>query len=185
MQYNAEVPQDTPYLKKLQVIYLEHYNFSRDRIKEITHYAKSTIRSYISQFSNLLSEALKTFYHIIAPAVDTFREKHQLVYLFKFYDKDERLLCSKIGTTTRTVEQRIKEEIRYYRKHNIPVESALICSVMDCGDIPAEGAESILRAHFIAQYPEHYCKNDRFFDINIDITEFNKVIKEYLPVSEE
>ena len=184
MQYNAENHYDDPMLKRLQVIYLEHYNFSRDRICEITHYVKATVRCYVSKFSYLLNKALQTFYHVVAPAIDSFREKHQLVYLFKFYDKDQNLICSKIGTTIRTVERRIKEEIRYYQKHNLPVDSALICSVMDCGDIPAEGAESILRAHFIAKYPQNYHKNDRFFDIDISTQDFNTIVKQYLPVAD-
>ena len=86
MQYNAENHYDDPMLKRLQVIYLEHYNFSRDRICEITHYVKATVRCYVSKFSYLLNKALQTFYHVVAPAVDSFREK-----TFLFMERNQRL----------------------------------------------------------------------------------------------
>ena len=104
----------------------------------------------------------------------------QLVYLFKFYDAENELICSKVGTTTRLPEQRLKEEIKYYRKREIPVDHADICSVIDCGDIPAEGAESVTRAAFIRNHRETFKKNDRFFGLDIPTRTFNRIVNEYL-----
>ena len=108
------------------------------------------------------------------------RGKRQLCYLYKFYNSEGELICSKVGTTTRLQEERLKEEITYYKKHNIPVESAKICSVIDCGELPAEGAESITRALFIRKYPSAFCKNDRFFGVDIPTKTFNKIVNDYL-----
>lgn len=104
----------------------------------------------------------------------------QLVYLYKFYDENNELICSKVGTTTRLPEQRLKEETKYYRKHDIPVDNAKICSVIDCGELPAEGAESITRALFIQKYPNAFKKNDRFFGVDLPTRTFNKIVNNYL-----
>ncbi len=166
--------------KRMQIVYLHKYNFSIEEIAKYTGYAISTIKSYINKFSDLLEKACKTFYHITQKVKSTIQAGKQLVYLFKFYDADKNLICSKVGTTIRLPEQRLKEEIRYYKKHNMPVESAEICSVIDCGELPAEGAESYTRAYFIKKHPKQFKKNDRFFNINIGTRTFNKLVNEYL-----
>ena len=95
-------------------------------------------------------------------------------------DAKVELICSKVGTTTQLPEQRLAQEIKYYREHGIPVERTEICSVIDCGTIPAEGAESITRAAFIRKYPDAFKKNDRFFGIDIPAVTFNRIVKNYL-----
>lgn len=166
--------------KRLQVIYLNKHGFTANEIAKWSGYAVSTIKSYVYKFQNLLDKALKTFYHISLKTKKVLRGGKQLVYLFKFYDSNKELICSKVGTTTRLPEQRLKEEIKYYQKHNIPVTSAEICSVIDCGAIPAEGAESEARAAYIKKYPDCFHKNDRFFGVNISVQSFNKIINNYL-----
>ena len=167
-------------LRHLQVIYLNENGFSFEEISHWTGYVLSTVKSYIKKFVNLLSEAKETFKRITKKAKMALRGKRQLCYLYKFYDSENKLICSKVGTTTRLPEDRLKEEITYYKQHDIPVENAEICSVIDCGELPAEGAESITRALFIRKYPTAFCKNDRFFGIDIPTRTFNKIVKDYL-----
>ena len=167
-------------LRHLQVIYLNENGFSFEEISHWTGYVLSTVRNYIKKFVNLLSEAKETFKRITKKAKMVLRGKKQLCYLYKFYDSEGELICSKVGTTTRLPEERLKEEITYYKEHNIPVESAKICSVIDCGELPAEGAESITRALFIRKYPSAFCKNDRFFGVDIPTKTFNKIVNDYL-----
>jgi hypothetical protein len=172
-------------LSHMQIVYLSHYGFPYDEIAKITRYAKSTVKNYVRKFSDLLDKALDTFYHITQKAKKEFFGKRQLVYLFKFFDENGNLICSKVGTTTRLPEQRLKEELKYYQKHNIPVADAKMCSILDCGELPAEGAESALRAYFIRRHPKTFCKNDRFFDLDISERTFNKVVKNYLEEPEK
>ena len=167
-------------LKHLQVIYLNENGFSFEEISDWTGYVISTVKRYIKKFFNLLEEAKETFKRITKKAKKALRGKRQLCYLYKFYDSKNNLICSKVGTTTRLPEDRLKEEIVYYKKRNIPVENAKICSVIDCNELPAEGAESITRALFIRKYPTAFCKNDRFFGVDIPTTTFNKIVKDYL-----
>ena len=103
----------------------------------------------------------------------------KLCYLFKFYDSEGNLLFSKIGTTERAILQRLKEEIRKYKK-SFDIYGVVIESVWDCGDIPPEGAESFVRAHFIKNNPTSYVKNDRFLKYDISVAEFNDCVKAYL-----
>lgn len=167
-------------MKRLQTVYLNFHGFTAKEITKWTGYAISTIKTYVKKFEELVEEAKKIFYHITLKAKKVLRGGKQLVYLYKFYDKNGQLICSKVGTTTRLPEQRLKEEIKYYQKHDIDVQDAKICSVIDCGAIPAEGAESITRAEFIKRYPEAFCKNDRFFGVDISTIVFNRIVENYL-----
>ena len=167
-------------MKHLQVVYLDSHGFIPEEIAKWTGYAVSTIKGYVKKFQNLLETAKKVFYHITLKAKKVLRGGKQLVYLYKFYNSDNELICSKVGTTTRLPEQRLKEEIKYYTKHGIPVDHAEICSIIDCGAIPAEGAESITRGLFIYRYPDAFKKNDRFFGVDIPIRTFNTIVKDYL-----
>ena len=172
--------KDETDLRHLQVVYLNDQNFSFEEISKWTGYAVSTIKGYIKKFIYLLDEAKATFTRITKKAKMALRGNKQLVYLYKFYDESGKLICSKVGTTTRLPEERLKEEITYYRKHNIPVANAKICSVIDCGKLPAEGAESITRALFIRKSPKAFFKNDRFFGVDIATRTFNKIVQDYL-----
>lgn len=171
---------DDTELKHLQVVYLANEGFTVKEIVKWTDYAESTIATYIRKFADYLDQAIKTFYHVTQKVKKVLRGGKQLVYLFKFYDVNDNLICSKVGTTTRLPEQRLKEEIKYYQKHDIPVDHAEMCSIIDCGALPAEGAESITRASFIHKYPSAFCKNDRFFDVDIPTRTFNKIVNQYL-----
>ena len=166
--------------KRLQVVYLNEYGFTPAQISKWVDYAESTVKTYIRKFADLLEKAKKVFYHVTKKVKKVLVGGRQLVYLFKFYDGQNELICSKVGTTTQLPEQRLAQEIKYYREHGIPVERTEICSVIDCGTIPAEGAESITRAAFISKYPDAFKKNDRFFGIDIPAITFNRIVKNYL-----
>lgn len=167
-------------MRRMQLVYLNENGFNFDEIAKWTSYAVSTIKNYVRKYADLLEKAKKVFYHITQKVKAVLRNGKQLVYLYKFYYENGELICSKVGTTTRLPEQRLKEEIAYYRKHNIAVGNAEICSVIDCGAIPAEGAESYARAEYIMRHPDAFCKNDRFFGIDLSVKTFNKIINEYL-----
>jgi len=166
--------------KRLQVVYLGNHGFTPAEIRKWVDYAESTIKTYLRKFADLLEQAKRFFYHVTKKVKKVLRGGKQLVYLFKFYDSDGKLICSKVGTTTRLPEERLKEEIKYYQKHGIPVADTEICSVIDCGAIPCEGAESATRAAFIHKFPDAFCKNDRFFGVDIPTRTFNQIVKNYL-----
>lgn len=171
-------------MKHLQTVYLDKHGFEAEEISKWTGYAVSTIRGYIRKFASLVEKACATFYHITQKVKAVMRGGRQLVYLYKFYYENGELICSKVGTTTRLPEQRLKEEITYYKKHGIEVDRGEICSVIDCGAIPAEGAESYARAEYIKKYPDCFHKNDRFFGIDISTRSFNSIINSYLGMEE-
>lgn len=166
--------------KRLQVVYLGNHGFTPAEIRKWVDYAESTIKTYLRKFADLLEQAKRFFYHVTKKVKKVLRGGKQLVYLFKFYDSNGKLICSKVGTTTRLPEERLKEEIKYYQKHGIPVADTEICSVIDCGAIPCEGAESATRAAFIHKFPDAFCKNDRFFGVDIPTRTFNQIVKNYL-----
>jgi hypothetical protein len=102
----------------------------------------------------------------------------ETVYFFKFYSNNE-LLFNKIGTTTRNVISRLKEEIGYY-SNSFDLTKVEIHRIVDCGEYPAEGAESVLRAELIKQYPKAFRKNDRFFNVDISPNFFDQILNNYL-----
>ncbi len=171
---------DNAETKHMQVVYLNENGFTPKEISKWTDYAITTIKQYIKKYDSLIDKARKFFYHITTKTKEVLRAGKQLCYLFKFYTKHEELICSKVGTTTRLPEQRMKEEIKYYQKHGLEVAYAEMCSVIDCKGIPAEGAESITRAYFIHKFPNAFHKNDRFFGVDIPTVTFNKIVNNYL-----
>lgn len=108
-------------------------------------------------------------------------EGRRTVYLFKFYGADRSVpIFSKIGTTERSVDGRLRDEIGTYRKSGFDVRSVDVCKMLDCGEIPPEACESQLRADFVKQFPGTYRKNDRFFDVDIPEDIFTKICQGYL-----
>lgn len=171
-------------MKRMQVVYLNEYGFTPKQIAKWVDYTESTIKTYAKKFSDLVDKAKKTFYHVTKKVKTVLVGGAQLVYLFKFYDSNGNLVCSKVGTTTRLPEQRMKEEIRNYKKSKnakiATITHAEICSVIDCGSVPAEGAESVTRAYFIKKNPDKFVKNDRFIDVDIPTRTFNNIVNNYL-----
>ena len=101
----------------------------------------------------------------------------QAVYFFKFYN-ETTLEFNKVGTSAKDVVARLRDEIgEYSKKFNI--RRVEIHRIMSCGNRPAEGAESALRAELIRQYPTAFRKNDRFFGVDIDPKVFDEIMRGY------
>ena len=101
----------------------------------------------------------------------------QAVYFFKFYS-EEVLIFNKVGTSAKDVVARLRDEIGEYSK-KFDIRRVEIHRIMSCGNRPAEGAESALRAELIKQYPEAFRKNDRFFGVDISPAVFDEIVSQY------
>ena len=124
-------------------------------------------------------EIQKAFTHIDTTNVETnFPEGTELVYLIRLLDEKGALVWSKIGTTTRTLQKRMKEHLKYYRKDG--VTDIEVTRVYNCGDIPAEGLESELRSKYMKIYPGTFRKNDRFTGVEFNLNEADEIVKNYL-----
>lgn len=170
--------------KRLQIIYLKEVeHLTAKQIAEFVDYSVNTIKSYMYKFSHLLAEAKKLFGKItvaIISKIEQLGEKGtEKCYLFKFYN-EEKILFSKIGTTTREILTRLKEEVKSYSKSGFKITKVIIEDVVDCGSIPAEGLESFCRAKFIRNYPNAFKKNDRFMEVDIPVEEFKRMTAMYL-----
>lgn len=105
-------------------------------------------------------------------------EKVQQLYLIRLLDKDGDLIYSKVGTTTRSTQSRMKEHLRYYYDNG--VRSLQVTRLWDCGDMEADGLESQFRAHYIKAYPGTFKKNDRFINVEFDLEEADRIAASYL-----
>ena len=101
-------------------------------------------------------------------------------YLIEFFNEKFESIASKVGTTIRTVQTRIREELKSKTYQNMDAKYCAIHRVYDCGDIPAEGVESLFRAEYIKRYPASFCKNDRFIKEHFDYAEADKIFKNYI-----
>lgn len=110
-------------------------------------------------------------------------EAHQKCYLFEFLNESNVLVCSKVGTTIRTVIERLKKELQSATYKDMGATKAIIRRVYDCGDIPAEGLESYFRAKYIRRYPDSFKKNDRFINVKFDFAEADKIYAEYMELA--
>lgn len=107
----------------------------------------------------------------------------QKCYLIEFFDEEDNSLCSKVGTTKRTVQQRLREELRSDTYKKMGAIRCVVHRVYDCGEIPAEGLESEFRAKYIRKYPHSFYKNDRFIKQTFDLAEADKIYKNYMCVA--
>lgn len=135
-------------------------------IKKITKIATQRKSKY--------SEAIQ-----ILEGVELLNEAKEKCYLFRFLDEEDEMVCSKVGTTTREVLQRLKEELRSNTYKKLGCVKAVIERVYDCGEIPAEGLESYFRAMYIKKYPQSFKKNDRFMGEFFDLQEADKIVAQY------
>ena len=101
----------------------------------------------------------------------------EAAYFFKFYN-ETALEFNKIGTSAKDVVARLRTEIGEYSKQ-FDIRRVEIHRIISCGEMPAEGAESALRAELIRQYPTAFRKNDRFFGVDIDPTVFDEIVGAY------
>ena len=170
-------------IKRMQVVYLREVEHLTPReIVRFVDYSINTVKCYMYKFKHLLEKAKELFEKAVVTIVSKIdfvdEEKTEKCYLFKFYD-GENILFSKIGTTTRKVVTRLKEEIKSYTKAGFSISKVVIEDVVNCGDIPAEGLESFCRAKFILKYPNTFKKNDRFMGVDIPVKVFQTVTKNY------
>lgn len=101
----------------------------------------------------------------------------QSCYLVEFLDENKNIIFSKVGTTTRKVYQRMKEECRQYTK-KFPIRYCKINRVYILNK-PAEVLESAFRALYGNKYPDKYLRNDRFLDTVFDLEEADKIASAY------
>lgn len=118
-------------------------------------------------------------FQIDTQGLDLLDDAKEKCYLFRFFDADGNRICSKVGTTTRKVIQRLKEELSSDTYRKMGAVSAVIDRVYDCGDYPAEGLESQFRALYILKHPESFKKNDRFIFQDFDLEEADKIVSNY------
>ena len=110
--------------------------------------------------------------------ISPFEKGTNQVYIIYFYGADGQIIYSKPGTTVRLIKDRIKEELTSYRKNGVC--SARLMRLWDCGEMPPEGLESNLRAHYIKKYPGTFVKNDRFAGVHADLDDADRLAAEYL-----
>ena len=115
----------------------------------------------------------------VANGVDLLDNAKEKCYLFTFFDEEDNLVCSKVGTTTRTVLKRLQEELRSKTYIRLGCVRAVVNRVYDCGDIPAEGLESYFRAMYIRKHPQSFLKNDRFMNEWFDLKEADEIVLNY------
>lgn len=102
----------------------------------------------------------------------------QLVYLIRLLNDKNQLIWSKVGTTTRAIDTRMREHLRYYKKAG--VSKVEVDRIYDCGASPAEGLESEFRARYMRKYPGTFQKNDRFTSVEFDLSEADSIARNYL-----
>ncbi len=192
-----------------QVAYLrEVHGLSYREISDITDYAVSTCRNYASKYRMEARKWAEIFFTIptvavvVEPTVEPpktlyrkFKDGRPAVamefmdgcgenikgeeafYFFKFFNPHS-LEFNKIGTSAVDVIARLRDEIGEYSK-KFDISRVEIHRIVSCNGLPAEGAESALRAELCRQYPTAYRKNDRFFGVDIDPEVIDRVLGAY------
>ena len=200
-KYNPYVQQIDTNRRQLQVIYLYNEGVSVQQIAEITGYAVSTVRSYVRKYEDCAKEANRLFADHIASTVARSEVRHRqgrkvtidflqdcgdmetrgekLVYLFKFYCGTQ--INSKIGTTERTITERLVEEIdTYIKKNEWAIDRVEVLKVISTRDIEPTLVESRVRSDLGIKYRNQYINNDRFMNAEVTVQEFETSVNRYL-----
>ena len=80
--------------------------------------------------------------------------------------------------TSKTCLERLKQEIKEYCE-DYDIGCVEIHRIYDCGEYPAEGFESYVRAYLIKRYPQAFKKNDRFFSVQVEPDLIDRLWKQY------
>lgn len=120
----------------------------------------------------------KTRNDIIEKIPVVFAKGTKLCYLFKFYDSNGELVYTKVGTTERTIHERLSEELRDYRKTK-DIKYATVESVFDTGELFPEGVQDYIKGMWMRKYNKYYVRNDRF-TCDIPTEDFNTLVTNYL-----
>lgn len=196
-----------PDVRKAQVYFLYHVeDVRRARISDITGYAPSTLSSLRNRVGGYADLARELFLEVVedetetvaVPVRTTYRRCGEVVvpmnylpgcgedipgqqttYLFKFYTDNSNVpVFSKIGTTAKSVNERLRQEIGEYRK-KFDIRSVDVCRIYDCGELPPESFESFLRCKLIKKFPGTWKKNDRFFGTDIPEELFTTLCEQF------
>ena len=182
--YNREC--ERPYH---QIVYLRYIDgLTPSQIAKYTHYALSTIRSYMYKYTNLLEEA-KAYFQIIKeltihPMIENpygynLHTKDNYFYLIKFYDEEENFLMSKVGTTDRTLSTRLTEHFKTNSPYDrMNAKYLVINKIYKCNGLN-KGVEKYLIGLLIKKYPNAHRGEDQFA-IDLDWAEWDEIITNYL-----
>ena len=200
-KYNPYVRQEDTRRRQMQTLYLYNEGVALEQIATITQYTVATIRSYVRKFEECVKEANRLFADIENPSVarsetrkrqgrtvvldfladcgDLDVRGEKLVYLFKFYCGTQ--VNSKIGTTERTITERLVEEIdTYIKKNGWAIDRVEIIKVISTRDVEPALVESRVRSDLGIKYRTNYINNDRFMDVEIPVEEFEASVNNYL-----
>lgn len=176
---------DATEVRHAQVAYLYHIEcIARSAISDITGYACSTLSSMRNKVYYLLDKAKAWFSKteqaiknaVVERTEDKIKQVGNWFYLMRFFNSD-KLVFSKIGTTERTVKERLNSHKRYYEKHALFIDDVIVDRIYDCGNIPPECFESKFRSYYIMKHPNTWKKNDRFFGVEFDLEEADKIVE--------
>ena len=161
----------------LQIIYQNCKEFAKNYVLNPIARTVQRLTSAIKRLSKYSNKI------IVDNGIDLLDSANEKCYLFEFYNSDNEHLCSKVGTTTRTVRERLKEELKSKTYKEMGCDYAIVKRVYNCNEIPAEGLESFLRAEYIKQYPNSFKKNDRFIKVKFDFDLCDDLASEYLAMA--
>ena len=149
----------------------EKYDLDRVAMAIIKKVVKKAVKK-------IAKRARKTRDDIIEKVPVVFAKGTKLCYLFKFYDSNNEVVYTKVGTTERTINERLTEELRDYRKTK-DIKYATVESVFDTGELFPEGVQDYIKGMWMRKYNKYYVRNDRFA-CDIPTENFNTLVTDYL-----
>lgn len=146
----------------------------------------NTARLYVDRFVKRVVEKVKQAIdcnlpprmRVIWNGIEKMPDNVQQCYLIRLLDRNKELIWSKVGTTTKATQKRMAQHLDYYKKDG--VRFVEVVRLWSCGDIDAEGAESMFRSHYIKKHPGTFRKNDRFTGVEFDLNEADELFSDYV-----
>lgn len=190
------------YVRQAQVAYLYHdCHLSVHEICDITKYALSTVCNYRNFYLDRKDELRHLFFVPTTPMITHTKTccrygycvemqyvencgedvvGENMLYLFKFYWKD-KIIASKIGTTAKSIHERLVREIAdYIKKSDWEIDRVEIHKIIPTNHIKPRLVEDYVRVELATKYYSHFVDNDRFMQADIPVDLFSRLAKEGL-----
>ncbi len=141
-------------------------------VRETWEYVKEALR-YTAKFIKRITQQ-------VVEAIENILHYHDYFYIMRFYDKDNKHVFDKIGTSV-DVERRMKQHLNKYPS----VDHGKILYTIDTHKVDATSLESVARNYLVKKYTlKNFISKDRF-KVKIDVQDLAEKLPNSLAILEQ
>lgn len=171
-QYGKMAEADTTAARKTRFEHMLDIYDKFPAVREIWEYVKDALR-YTAKFIKRITQQ-------IIEVIEDILHCHDYFYVMRFYDKNNKHVFDKIGTSV-DVERRMKQHLNTYPL----VDHGKILYTIDTHKVDATSLESVARNYLVKKHTlANFISKDRF-TVKIDIQDLAEKLPQSLAILEQ